>query len=95
MHPLDASDSLAPYRDLFVEAPDVTAYLDGNSLGRPLRATGPRLADFVTTRWGYSLIRGWDEGWNGNFLLKVRLSIPTCGKGNGAKLGQPDDLGKK
>ena len=63
MHPLDASDSLTHYRDLFVEAPDVTAYLDGNSLGRPLRATGPRLADFVTTRWGYSLIKGWDEGW--------------------------------
>ena len=63
MHPLDASDSLAHYRDLFVEAPDVTAYLDGNSLGRPLRATGPRLADFVTNQWGYRLIRGWNEGW--------------------------------
>jgi len=63
VHPLDASDPLAHYRDQFVEAPDVTAYLDGNSLGRPLRSTGPRLAEFVTTNWGYSLIKGWDEGW--------------------------------
>ena len=63
MHPLDVIDALAHYRDRFVDAPDVTAYLDGNSLGRPLTATGPRLAEFVTSSWGYSLIRGWDTGW--------------------------------
>ena len=33
MHPLDAADPLAHYRDLFVESPGVHAYLDGNSLG--------------------------------------------------------------
>jgi kynureninase len=63
VHPLDATDPLAGYRARFVEAPGVAAYLDGNSLGRPLTATGARLADFVTAQWGYSLIRGWDEGW--------------------------------
>ncbi|TBN58238.1 aminotransferase class V-fold PLP-dependent enzyme [Glaciihabitans arcticus] len=59
----DAADPLAPFRARFVQAPDVTAYLDGNSLGRPLASTGPRLADFVTSQWGYRLIRGWSEGW--------------------------------
>jgi kynureninase len=63
MHGLDATDPLARFRALFIEAPDVTAYLDGNSLGRPLASTPARLADFVTEQWGYRLIRGWDEGW--------------------------------
>ena len=41
----------------------VPAYLDGNSLGRPLAATLDRLNDFVRNQWGGRLIRGWDEGW--------------------------------
>jgi kynureninase len=41
----------------------VLAYLDGNSLGRPLRATAARLDRFVREDWGQRLIRGWDEGW--------------------------------
>ena len=40
---LDAADPLAPYRDRFVPAPDVVAYLDGNSLGRPLTASVDRV----------------------------------------------------
>lgn len=63
MHPLDASDPLAAHRDLFVAAPDVVAYLDGNSLGRPLQASLDRVADFMRDQWGGRLIRGWDEGW--------------------------------
>ncbi|MGV8885714.1 MAG: kynureninase [Microbacteriaceae bacterium] len=59
----DAADPLAHLRDRFVQSPDVAAYLDGNSLGRPLTSTAPRLAQFVTEQWGYRLIRGWDEGW--------------------------------
>jgi kynureninase len=60
---LDAADPLASYRDAFVTPPDVVAYLDGNSLGRPLRATQQRLGAFVAEDWGNRLIRGWDEGW--------------------------------
>ncbi|TXL63292.1 kynureninase [Aeromicrobium terrae] len=60
---LDASDPLAPYRDRFLPADDVVAYLDGNSLGRTPRATAERLASFVTDEWARRLIRGWDEGW--------------------------------
>lgn len=60
---LDAADPLAAYRQAFVTTPDVIAYLDGNSLGRPLRTTGGRLARFVEEDWGNRLIRHWDEGW--------------------------------
>ena len=60
---LDAGDPLASYRDLFVGAETPLVYFDGNSLGRPLRVTGQRLADFVDGAWGARLIRGWDEGW--------------------------------
>ena len=39
---LDAADPLARFRSRFVAAddPSVVAYLDGNSLGRPLTVTG-------------------------------------------------------
>ncbi len=60
---LDDADALASYRALFVSTPDVVAYLDGNSLGRPLRSTAARLAEFVGGAWGDRLIRSWDESW--------------------------------
>jgi kynureninase len=60
---LDAADPLAAARDLFVPSADVTAYLDGNSLGRPLRASVERVQQFLTESWGGRLIRGWDDGW--------------------------------
>lgn len=62
-HPLDATDPLAAHRDRFVGADTDLVYFDGNSLGRPLEVTGPRLARFVEEEWGGRLIRGWDEGW--------------------------------
>jgi kynureninase len=71
-HALDAADPLAHYRGLFVgsDDPGVIAYLDGNSLGRPTRASAARIAGFVTEQWGARLIRGWDEGW-----MRLPLSI--------------------
>ncbi|UUW88267.1 kynureninase [Pimelobacter simplex] len=60
---LDAADPLAAHRDLFVGAAGPVVYLDGNSLGRPLRATAARMAAFVEEEWGGRLIRGWDERW--------------------------------
>ncbi|HEU5038600.1 MAG TPA: aminotransferase class V-fold PLP-dependent enzyme [Nocardioides sp.] len=56
-------DPLAAYRDRFVGADTPLVYFDGNSLGRPLKVTGPRLARFVEDEWGGRLIRGWDERW--------------------------------
>ena len=62
---LDAADPLARFRTRFVAAddPSVVAYLDGNSLGRPLTVTGERLAAFVAGEWGRGLIRSWDDAW--------------------------------
>jgi kynureninase len=62
---LDAADPLAPFRARFAAAddPSVIAYLDGNSLGRPLAVTGERLAGFIDGAWGRRLIRSWDEAW--------------------------------
>ncbi len=61
---LDRQDPLAGFRDRFVpQSDDVIAYLDGNSLGRPL-ASIPRVwASFAAEQWAGRLIRGWTEGW--------------------------------
>ncbi|GAA1856158.1 kynureninase [Microbacterium koreense] len=59
----DAADPLHGYRDLFVGADSDLVYFDGNSLGRPPRASVERLATFATESWGGRLIRGWDESW--------------------------------
>ncbi|WP_103348095.1 kynureninase [Amycolatopsis sp. CA-128772] len=62
---LDAEDELAAFRERFVPIsdPGVVAYLDGNSLGRPLRATADRLQELVAHEWGGRLIRSWEERW--------------------------------
>ncbi|HET9081431.1 MAG TPA: aminotransferase class V-fold PLP-dependent enzyme [Trebonia sp.] len=60
---LDADDPLAAYRNDFILPEGVIAYLDGNSLGRPLKATSERLARLVGHEWGERLIRAWDEEW--------------------------------
>ncbi|MEX0428719.1 kynureninase [Nocardioides sp. DS6] len=60
---LDAADPLADHRRSFVEVDGLVSYLDGNSLGRPLKATRDRLARFVDGPWGSRLIRAWDEEW--------------------------------
>jgi kynureninase len=82
---LDIADPLAPFRDRFLPADDVVAYFDGNSLGRPPKATAERLAAFVTEEWGGRLIRGWDEGWVG---LPVTVGDEVAAVVLGAAPGQ-------
>lgn len=60
---LDETDPLAEYTRRFIASDEVAAYLDGNSLGRPLTATVDRVSDFITGAWGSRLIRSWDEQW--------------------------------
>lgn len=60
---LDDADPLRGYGDRFVRTEEVVAYLDGNSLGRPTKASAERLARFATEEWAARLIRGWDDSW--------------------------------
>lgn len=69
---LDAQDPLAKHRLEFFGTDEKTqaatdgmpiAYFDGNSLGRPLRASFDRLEKFLRHDWGTRLIRSWDEAW--------------------------------
>lgn len=82
---LDAADPLAQHLDAFSEAPGVTAYLDGNSLGRPLASTADRIAEFVRGDWGTRLIRSWDEQW---MDLPTRLGDRIGAACLGAAAGQ-------
>ncbi|TPW77431.1 kynureninase [Schumannella soli] len=60
---LDAADPLARFTSRFAASPGVVAYLDGNSLGRPVADLAARMTRFIEHDWGTRLIRGWDEGW--------------------------------
>lgn len=60
---LDSRDPLRAYRELFLGTETELVYFDGNSLGRPPKATLDRLDRFVRDEWGGRLIRGWDESW--------------------------------
>jgi kynureninase len=60
---LDAADPLARYRELFIGTDTDLSYLDGNSLGRPLKRTVTDVGNFIQDEWGGRLIRGWDEEW--------------------------------
>lgn len=81
---LDAADPLAAHRDAFVGTETSLVYFDGNSLGRPPRATAERLRTFVTDEWGGRLIRGWDESWMDlPFRIGDRLGRSTLGAAAG------------
>ncbi|MET3142138.1 UNVERIFIED_ORG: kynureninase [Arthrobacter sp. UYEF10] len=60
---LDAADPLGRYRGLFIGTDTNLSYLDGNSLGRPLKRTPRDISAFIEEGWGGRLIRGWDEEW--------------------------------
>ncbi|MBW1641001.1 kynureninase [Microbacterium resistens] len=82
---LDEADPLHDRLALFAEAPGVHAYLDGNSLGRPLAALPERVARFVREDWGTRLIRSWDEAW---MELPLRLGDRIAEVALGAAAGQ-------
>ncbi len=84
---LDESDPLAEYTGRFIPSDEVAAYLDGNSLGRPLVATVDRLSEFITGAWGSRLIRSWDEQWMELPLtLGDRIGRVVLGAGEGQTL---------
>ncbi len=60
--PLDAADPLAAFHDRFVPTEPGVVYLDGNSLGRPTKASLGQVNE-VSATWSTRLIRGWEDGW--------------------------------
>ena len=84
---LDAADPLREFPARFVgsDDPEIVAYLDGNSLGRPTRASAERIARFVADSWGRRLIRGWDGEW---FDLPLTLGDRLGAVVLGAAAGQ-------
>lgn len=82
---LDSADPLAAHLDAFADAPGVTAYLDGNSLGRPLKETPEKVAEFIRHDWGTRLIRSWDEQW---MELPAQLGDRIAEVALGAAAGQ-------
>jgi kynureninase len=58
---LDAADPLAGWRDRFLIPDPDLAYLDGNSLGMPPRATAVEVARMLTEEWAGGLISSWDH----------------------------------
>lgn len=81
---LDADDPLKHHRAAFVGAVTPLVYFDGNSLGRPPRATVDRLSRFVTDEWGGRLIRGWDEAWMQlPFAIGDRIGALALGAASG------------
>jgi len=66
---LDAADPLAHFRDRYLpHGDDVIAYLDGNSLGRPIRAVRDAWLDLADHQWGERLIRSWTDGPGGGWM---------------------------
>ena len=84
-HALDAADPLHAHLAAFADAPGVEAYLDGNSLGRPLRDIPEKIAQFVRDDWGTRLIRSWDEQW---MALPMQLGDRIGRVALGAAAGQ-------
>lgn len=60
---LDRTDPLARYAAGFAESDPDLIYLDGNSLGRPPRATATRIKEVLDEEWADRLIRSWSETW--------------------------------
>jgi kynureninase len=56
---LDAADPLADLRRRFA-LPEGVVYLDGNSLGPPLKSVAARVQQTVGAEWGGDLVRGWN-----------------------------------
>jgi len=59
----DGADPLVTFRERFEIGAAPVAYLDGNSLGRPPKATIARLHEVLDAEWAGRLIMSWPECW--------------------------------
>ncbi|NAZ75336.1 aminotransferase class V-fold PLP-dependent enzyme [Kineococcus sp. T13] len=92
---LDAEDPLAALRAEFLleAAPGVGSYLDGNSLGRPLKATAGAVEAFVREQWGGQLIRGWTAGPASAAGADATAALAGSGAAAGGWMDWPQQLG--
>lgn len=80
---LDAGDELARFSERFIPLPEGVVYLDGNSLGRPLRATTEMLRTAVEQDWARGLIPSWDRWVQVPYEVGDELAGPILGASAG------------
>ena len=80
---LDAADPLASFASEFVPAPDGLTYLDGNSLGRPLRASREAVLEVLDDQWARGLIGSWDQWIELSRAIGDRLAAACLGASEG------------
>ncbi len=83
---MDASDSLAKYRNEFVITDPHTCYLDGNSLGRLPKSTVTAINRVVTEEWGGELVAGWEKWIDMSTQVGDRLGEVLLGAAAGQTL---------
>lgn len=76
---LDESDELAPFADRFIPLPEGVVYLDGNSLGRPLRSMAGVLDFALQEEWARGLIPSWDRWVELPYQVGGEMSGPILG----------------
>lgn len=77
---LDATDTLAHFRDQFYIDDDDVCYLDGNSLGRLPFGTVSAVGEFMNDEWGAEVVDGWshwvdEAGTVGDVLAATALEL--------------------
>ena len=83
---LDASDSLAHFRERFVVTDPEVCYLDGNSLGRLPKATVGAVDEFLTDEWGREVVDGWSHWVDEAGRVGDVLAAAALGTGPGQTL---------
>ena len=83
---LDATDSLAHFRDQFYIDDDDVCYLDGNSLGRLPFGTVSAVGEFMNDEWGAEVVDGWSHWVDEAGSVGDVLSASALGTGPGQTL---------
>jgi kynureninase len=83
---LDATDSLAHFRDQFYIDDDDVCYLDGNSLGRLPFGTVSAVGEFMNDEWGAEVVDGWSHWVDEAGSVGDVLAAAALGTGPGQTL---------
>ena len=81
--PLRPISNSLPQKDLF-DIPSGIVYLDGNSLGPPLRDSAKQAVDVIDQEWGKDLIQAWNSA---NWMSMPRIVGDQIAPVIGAPLG--------